>query len=189
MTALMGANQAAAGRAFANTQQRVQNLRDQGRTAAQAASDTQYNRGVAAKNAYTNSIGNIDAAQSKYFDTSKNFRNEKLGYDTNAANIGLNTAQQDMGFSNDSVNRGLAAENQYEGQQRGMASADIAAENAAQAGKVGMFGTLLGTGVGAAAGGQQGAQLGSQVGGQVGRGMGASSQTGQYGQPQYGYGQ
>lgn len=186
MTALMGANQAAAGRAFANTQQRVQNLRDQGRTAAQAASDAQYKRGLDAKDRYRGSVGDVEGAEDRYFNRSGDFRNQKLGYDTQTANIGINRANEDMGLNNNSVNRGLATEQQYEGQKRGMSAADIAAANASQAAKMGAFGSILGTGLGAYAGGAQGAAVGNQVGGKLG---GAGAPQVGVPQQQYGYGQ
>lgn len=189
MTALMGANQGAAGRAFANTQQRIQSLRDQGRIAAQNASDAQYERGLAAKDRYRGSIGDIEGAEKRYFDTMGGFRGEKLGYDREAANTGLNKAAQDMGFANEKEMRDYAQMQQYEGQKRGLSAADIAAANAQQAGKLGAIGAGLGTAggiFGGMVGGPSGAQYGSQAGGAVG-GMGSAYAAQPQGVPQQPY--
>lgn len=62
LQALMGANQAQSGTAYANTQRRVQNLRDQGLDRGFQQSDKAYAAGLDAQDRYRRSVGDYEGA-------------------------------------------------------------------------------------------------------------------------------
>lgn len=65
--AMMGANQRQAGQAYTNTQQRMQSLRDQGRTVGMQQSDAAYNRGTALRDQMAGITGQKSNAYNQYF--------------------------------------------------------------------------------------------------------------------------
>ena len=112
MAAMMGQNQSQAGMAMANTQRRVQDLRDQGIAEGWRQTDTAYGRGQDAKDRYRQSVGDVSGAQADYQDLRQGLREERTGYGQErlgSKTRALDTAR-DYGMGKSSLGYGLAQE-------------------------------------------------------------------------------
>lgn len=185
MQLLQARNMSQASGAYTNAQNRMQGLRDQGLNQGFAQSSAQYDRGQAAKDRYTKSVGNFEGSMNNNLAREKDFRGEQEGYDATKMGVGLGNSREDLGF-----NQGLA------GQQYGINQADtlrnmgisadyygsgqtaiqnqIAMQNADASQRRGILGGMITAGSAAAggvAGGPQGAAQGAQAGSAVSAGF------------------
>jgi uncharacterized protein YoxC len=185
---MMANSQRQAGEAYAGTQRRMQDLRDQGLNMGFNRMDTTYQAGRQANNDYQNSIGARGNMQSQSNNEARGFRGEADGYNNSIAaqrdkrsGLDLSRGQEnygmDTGFAQDKIGRA----NSITGQRMGVIDADYAskmgqvnatasqqaAARAQQAGYVNAGIGAAGTIGGAVLGGPAGAAAGGAVAGGV----------------------
>lgn len=177
-------NQSQSGAAFAKTQQQMQGLRQQGIDQGFTQSANQYDRGVNAKNAYSNSVGAYGAGVDQNIARQQNLRGEQQGYNSDIFGTNLGVAREDygMGTGYDTLNhnldqgqgeRAIGSINQKYGGQQQTIKDQIAQANASNAAKAGYFkagAQAVGTGIGSYFGGAAGGQAGNSMGSAVGQG-------------------
>lgn len=159
MQAMMGANTAQAGNAYANTQQRMANLRDQGNAQAFARSDKAYDQGQQAIDRYGNAVNSYEQAGDRQRGREKDYRGESLGY-----------SNQQHALSQEGITRNMAAYNQHMGGQQANTAGQISQINAGQSRDAQMQSGAMqagGTVLGAYFGGPAGAKVGDEAGKQV----------------------
>jgi hypothetical protein len=88
MQALMGANSAQSGAAYAQTQRRMQDLRDQGLSRGYEETDKAYGRGIEAQDRYRRGVGDYESAADRQSARDRDYRGEwgdvsRTQYDTN----------------------------------------------------------------------------------------------------------
>lgn len=201
--AMFAGSQRQAGEAFANTQRRMQALRDQGLTQGLAAHQNQYEAGQGAKRMFAGAVDQRLGMEKDWAALGERNRGEQAGLqsDITGSQMGtqqrrLSGAQEDYGL-NTGLNRDITQRQAGLSQmQIGQANADIgtqmtqqqieqqrqAAADAAEAQqKAAMFqmaGTLGGAAIGAF-GGPAGSAIGGALGGAAGAGQGGGSYTAQ----------
>ena len=195
--AMMAGSQRQAGEAYANTQRRMQSLRDQGLQTGLAAHQNQYDMGQQARNFNQQVIGNSANLQSQAISGLGSLRGERGGYQGDIAGAqsgramrGLGNLQEDFGmnqgFRGDVMQRGNALsgaqqtrQDVLEGRQMAkegaaaQASAQESAGNKAMIGAgIGAIGTIGGAAVGSMAG-PVGTAAGASLGGAAGNALGS----------------
>lgn len=134
-SAMMAGSQRQAGEAYANVQNRMQGLRDQGLNMGFNRMDKVYDAGQAAQNTYQNGLGARGNLQTQANSESAGFRDQDNGYNTQIAgqkdrrsNIDHGQAQEnyglDNGFSKDKMQRA----NGITGARQGVIDADYASK-------------------------------------------------------------
>lgn len=147
MGQIYGQNQQQAGNAYASAQGRMHDLQQRGIDRGYDESNKQYDRGQGAKDRYSKSIGDIDAAESSYQGKTAKLRDERGGYsgerfgiDSNANADRLNMAQQGAGIKQQAAfgrgERDLAGLGQRYGYEQQGITNRIGIEEGARAGKI-----------------------------------------------------
>jgi hypothetical protein len=101
MLALQGQNMGQSGQAYARAQQQMQGLRDQVLEVGRQESNSQYNRGQAAKDRYTGSVRDFAGADADYQDRMAGYRGEQGGYSDKSFGAGKDLASDDFGIDRD----------------------------------------------------------------------------------------
>ncbi len=96
MSALMGQNMSQAGAAMANTQRRIQGLRDQGIERGYSESDKAYGRGQDANARYRQSIGDVESAGGRNREELGGYTKQNLGLAREKYDIGTGQAKENM---------------------------------------------------------------------------------------------
>lgn len=194
-SAMMAGSQRQAGEAYANVQNRMQGLRDQGLNMGFNRMDKAYDAGQAAQNTYQNGLGARGNMQTQANSESAGFRDQDNGYNTQIAgqrdrrsNLDLSKSQEnygmDSGFSKDKMQRA----NGITGARQGVIDADYAskmgsiskteqqqaASRAEQASYVNAGIGAAGTIAGAAVAGPAGAAVGGTLAGKAATAMNPS---------------
>lgn len=160
--------------AYARTQQRMQNLRDQGLERGFERSDLAYNRGLDARDRYRRGVGDIEGAEDRFHQGQKDFRQEDMGYGRDIFGTDMAVAGQDMDIGMGRHQRDMGEINRKYGAEGAARTAESQASAAGQAGRMGITtGAITGglTAVGAIYGGPQGAQVGNAAGQAVSGGV------------------
>lgn len=200
--AMFAGSQRQAGEAFANTQRRMQSLRDQGLATGLDAHRYQYEAGQGAKKLLQGAVDQRLGMEKDWSALGAANRGEQAGYQSDITGSrmatqgrALGAAQEDYGL-NTGLTRDITARQAGLSQmQMGQANADIgnvmtqqqiAAQQAAaseaadaqrQAAMMGMIGTVGGAAIGAF-GGPAGMAAGAAAGGALGRGAAEASSSG-----------
>lgn len=202
--AMMAGSQRQAGEAYANTQRRMQGLRDQGLQTGLQAHQNQYDAGTQAKNFNQQVLGNSANLQSQAISGLGSLRGERGGYQGDIANAqsgramrGLGNLQENFGMNEGFRGNVLQGQNALQGAQqqrydtlegRNMAREGVAAQTAAQnaasdkalmGSAIGAVGTVGGAVLGSAlgpVGTAAGASIGGSLGTQAGNSLGGGSE-------------
>lgn len=111
MQALAGQNMSQAGQAYANTQRRIQSLRDQGLQMGFERSDKQYERGQGALDRYRQSIGDISGAENNYLQQQAALRGEQGLYGNNILANQLAQTDRQQGYNKEDLESTLGRAN------------------------------------------------------------------------------
>ena len=131
LLALQGQNMGQSGQAYARAQQQMQSLREQGLETGRQESNSQYNRGQAAKDRYTGSVRDFADADASNQDRQTKYRGERGGYQDKKFGAGKDLANDDYGIDQDRVgleaglSKSAASENLSMGQQRNKEDYDM----------------------------------------------------------------
>lgn len=121
MSILANASQAQSGAAYANTQRRMANLRDQGLQQGFIESDRQYQRGERARDRYSNTIGDVQRGSLAESQRGEAARNEQTGLADRTTNMKYGRQREKLG-----------AGQAISGLQYGQAQAGIGRDQAAE---------------------------------------------------------
>ncbi len=185
LQAMMGANQAQAGAAYAKSQNRIQGLRDQGLQQGYDRSDKAYNQGLDATANYRNSVGDYESAADRQQGRNADFRNQRG--DLSNKTYGLQQQMNDAtrGVSQGKTQREMANYNTHMGGQQANLGAQIQTINGQQAADAAMKTGAM-QAAGTAAGAYFGGPAGAAAGGQAGKAAGDANAPTATAQPQYG---
>ena len=190
---LASMSQRQAGEAFANTQRRVQGLRDQGLQQGLSAHQNQYNAGQDSKRMFQGSLDQRSGLEGSYQGLSQGLRGERSGYQGSIANANMGKQTRalgglqenlgiDQGFARDVVGRGAGLSQMKMGQanadmgqlqtqqqmQAQTSAANAAASAQQNAAMIGAAGTVAGAAIGSF-GGPAGTMAGATLGGMAGK--------------------
>jgi hypothetical protein len=191
LQSLYAANQAQSGKAYANTQKQMSDLKQQGLTQGLLQSDKAYQAGERAQGRASDTIRNVADAEGQYINKASGLRGEQagIGSDIMGLNLGVNQAdygissgrnERGLGLNTNRLDRNASLENvrsgvltQDQANQAALARAGLQSNERMkgaliQAGATGA-GAYLGS-AGGPAGAQQGAQAGSLIGGAAANG-------------------
>ncbi len=180
LQALMGANQAQSGAAFARTQKRTQDLQDQGLKMGYDRSDLAYDQGRQANTDYNNAIGNYESGADRQSSRDADYRTQRgnnLGQGYNLQQS-MNDATRAVGQGK--TQRDMAIYNTHMGGKQANVASDIAGINANNAANASMVTGGLqagGTVIGGIYGGPAGAAAGNQAGQAAGNAMAPDQNT------------
>jgi hypothetical protein len=196
MQALQGANMGQAAQAYSRAQQRMDDLKQQGIDRGFSESAAQYDRGVGARERYSNTIKDVQNAQGLNQSQQQGYRGEIGGFNQQLSqqqtaetdrNMGMRAGLNALQYGQKQGQQGRELGrigDFYGGQQAGIAGrmAQSGAQSGGIMGAVGQIG-------GAAAGGYFGGPMGAAAGGAAGQtAMGGGQSQAPAGQPSYGQG-